>query len=161
MEPIPAVDGRWSRLDPPHLVRPSPGAAHLLAGVPVERRPLEDEPEALPLLSDEDAALLPLLPQPAVAVGTDQLPARHAAPTQSRRYSWRTASGSTTLVRSMSILLTDFTAWTRTFGGTSLSVLVPLKAEAETVHSTFAAAGGALLSSPVLSPCVRPSPGRN
>lgn len=61
---------------------------HLLAGVPVKRRPLQDEPEALPLLREEDAGLLPLLPQPAVAVGPTQLAAGHAAPTHSRRHSW-------------------------------------------------------------------------
>lgn len=56
---------------------------HLLGGVPVKGRPLEDEPEALPLLGDEDAALLSLLPQPAVAVGTDQLAAGDATPAHS------------------------------------------------------------------------------
>lgn len=61
--------------------------SHLLAGVPVKGRPLEDEPEALPLLGDEDAAVLPLLPQPAVAVGSAQLTAGHTTATQGRRHS--------------------------------------------------------------------------
>lgn len=73
-----------------------PMDSHLLAGVPVKRRPLQDEPEALPLLREEDAGLLPLLPQPAVAVGPTQLAAGHAAPTHSRRHSWedKTREGS-------------------------------------------------------------------
>lgn len=67
--------------------------SHLLAGVPVERRPLQDEPEALPLLREEDAGLLPLLPQPTVTVGPTQLAAGHAAPTHSRRHSWEDKHG--------------------------------------------------------------------
>lgn len=61
--------------------------SHLLAGVPVECRPLQDEPEALPLLGDKDVGLLSLLPQPAITVGSTQLAARHATPTHSRRHS--------------------------------------------------------------------------
>lgn len=62
--------------------------SHLLAGVPVQCRPLQDEPEALPLLGDKDIGLLSLLPQPAVTVGSTQLAARHTTPTHGRRHSW-------------------------------------------------------------------------
>lgn len=60
---------------------------YLWRGVPVERRPLQDEPETLPLLREEDVGFLPLLPQPAVAVGSTQLTAGHAAPTHGSRRS--------------------------------------------------------------------------
>lgn len=58
--------------------------SHLLAGVPIESRPLQDKPETLPLLGDEDAAFFSLLPQPAVTVGLAQLAARHTASAHGR-----------------------------------------------------------------------------
>ena len=61
---------------------------YLLAGVPVETRACEDKPEALPLLGDEDTAILSLLPQPAVAVGATEFTAGHTTPTHSCRHSW-------------------------------------------------------------------------
>lgn len=61
--------------------------SHLLAGVPIQSRPLQDEPETLPLLGDEDAALFSLLPQPAITVGHAQLAARHAPSTHGRCHS--------------------------------------------------------------------------
>lgn len=60
---------------------------HLLAGVPIQSRPLQDEPETLPLLGDEDAAVLPLLPQPAITVRHAQLAARHAPSAHGRCHS--------------------------------------------------------------------------
>lgn len=69
--------GRERRCDSPHL----------LAGVPIQSRPLQDEPETLPLLGDEDAAVLPLLPQPAITVGHAQLAARHAPSAHGRCHS--------------------------------------------------------------------------
>lgn len=60
---------------------------HLLAGVPIQSRPLQDEPETLPLLGDEDAAVLPLLPQPAITVRHAQLTARHAPSAHGRCHS--------------------------------------------------------------------------
>ena len=47
---------------------------HLGGVVPVEAGSFEDKPEALPLLRQEDTVLLPLLPEPAVAVSAAQLP---------------------------------------------------------------------------------------
>lgn len=58
--------------------------SHLLAGVPIQSRPLQDKPETLPLLGDEDAAFFSLLPQPAVTVGLAQLAARHPASAHGR-----------------------------------------------------------------------------
>lgn len=66
--------------------------SHLLGGVPVQRRPLQDEPEALPLLGEEDTALLSLLPQPAVTVRGTQLTAGHTTPAHGRRHSWENKS---------------------------------------------------------------------
>lgn len=60
---------------------------YLWRGVPVQRRPLQDEPETLPLLREENAAFFPLLPQPAVAVGPAKLATGDAASTQGRRRS--------------------------------------------------------------------------
>lgn len=73
--------------------------SHLLAGVPVQSRPLQDEPETLPLLGDEDAALFSLLPQPAVTVGHAQLAARHAASTHGCCHSCKDRAADVTLYR--------------------------------------------------------------
>lgn len=61
---------------------------HLLAGIPVESGTLEDEPEALPFLGHEHTALLPLLPQPAVTVGLNQLTTRHTPPARRCTLAW-------------------------------------------------------------------------
>ena len=61
---------------------------YLRAVVPVEGRSFEHEPEALPLMGQEDVGVLPLLPQPAVAVGPAQLATGHPPPAQSGGYAW-------------------------------------------------------------------------
>lgn len=73
--------------------------SHLLAGVPIQSWPLQDEPETLPLLGDEDAALFSLLPQPSITVGHAQLAARHAASTHGRCHSCKDQIAEVTLYR--------------------------------------------------------------
>lgn len=73
--------------------------SHLLAGVPIQSWPLQDEPETLPLLGDEDTALFSLLPQPSITVGHAQLAARHAASTHGRCHSCKDQIAEITLYR--------------------------------------------------------------
>lgn len=79
---------------------------YLLRVIPVQTGSFQNKPEALPLLGDEDAALLPLFPEPAVAVGMSQVPAGDSAPAQSCWHSWESTTNTKGKVSKLKLLKT-------------------------------------------------------